>query len=776
MSFFCCCSNKDDNIDILKSKSNFPLSPPSEANSKQRKASGGHYSDHSFVSNPKSLKKQESMRESVKDFQSNPNKLQFNKENSANQYYHSSSVRNILPKSNSSARIIQNQEEYPEPNMTEKTQEKLTNCDEDLTVRSNKGASKNNANNIEALDQTTVRNFSMGTRTVQLGMAFKDEDQTMERKQLTMKKTYSKKTTSSRKEEEEKTERRPMATLSDNQQKEEEDFTEKIQQYLKFKETNKILTQENRKLAQKIEKLIEDLDKNKKEYDVLEVKYARKTEKLDLCETKMKGVSDYQKVIAEKDAIIKELTEAVSNLKKSLKESVNEPKSMNSIENSTKLERRTSKRQKDKVMVINIKSLSLIKEGWEVQTSKSMQRLEKNTEFQVFGMIGLKSTGKSFIINKFIRNLEKYDESEYIQTKGLNILKLSESNTICLDSEGIGSAVEYYSPQNLEKLGLSKDNLKENDELLSQMMTDRILTDLFINDLIYTLSNVFIIVVEGLGQREQKIIERARDSIELKKKIIVVHNYKNVSSIDVLEENIERYIKNCFLVTKTMIPQTDVPFFIEKRDRNRENILHFVLGKENSEAGNIFNRSTFQQLKKILDTSSEKRKFDFYNEMIEFFEINYRKYFKFTKPPAGVTLKVGNDRVYLDVEGEFQISNPLFNDYLTRVHSNPPFEVYERKEGYECFIEISDLEKNSLNLKVEKRKNKLNLLVVRGSKRERIIKEGESLFGNRKNGEFLFEIPLGERKISVEGDVNYKYKKGVLTVEVFKKPDEDEEL
>ena len=775
MSFFCCCSKKDDSIEVHKSKSNFPVSPPSEANSKQRKVSGGHYSDNSFASNPKSLKKQESMIESVKDFQSNPAKLPFNKQNSANQYYHSSSVHNILPKSNSSARMIENQEEYPEPMNVKITKEKITNSDEDITVRSNKDQNNNNATTTEALDQTTVRNLSMGTRTVQLGMGFanlKDEDQTIERKNLIIKKNDSKKTTSSRKDEEEKTEKRPMA---DNQEKE-EDFTEKIQQYLKFQETNKTLTQENRKLAQKIEKLLEDLNGNKKDYDVLEAKYVRKTEKLDLCETKLKGVSDYQRVIVEKDAIIKELTEAVSNLKISLKESIKEPKSMNSIENPTKLERRTSKRQKDKVMVIKINSLSLIKEGWEVQTSKNMQRIEKNTEFQVFGMIGLKATGKSFIINKFIRNLEKFEESEYIQTKGLNILKLSESNTICLDSEGIGSAVEYYSPQNLEKLGFSKEDLKENDELLSQMMTDRILTDLFLNDLIYNLSNVFIIVVEGLSQREQKIIERARDSIDLKKKIIVVHNYKNVSSIDVLEEYIERYIKNCFCVTKTMIPQTDVPFFIEKRDRCRENILHFVLAKENSEAGNIFNKSTFQQLKKILDTSSEKRKFDFYNEMIEFFEINYRRYFKFTKAPAGVKLKVGNDRVYLDVDGEFQIANPLFNDYLTRFNTNPPFEVYEGKEGYECLIEISDLEKNSLNLKVEKRKNKLNLLVVRGSKRERIIKEGESLFGNRKTGEFLFEIPLGERKISVEGDVNYKYKKGVLTVEVFKKPDENVEL
>lgn len=775
MSFFCCCSNKDD-------KSNFPLSPPSEAHSKQRKVSDkdGHYSDNSIVSNQKSLKNQGSRRESVKDYQSKPEKLPNNKQNSANQYYHSSNMQNILQKSSSSARSIENQEEYEEPNMTQKTKEKFTNCDEDVTVRSNGDPSKNNATTTEALDQTTVRNLSMGARTVQLGMghaSLKDEDQIIERKKLIMKKNHSKKTTSSRKDEEQKTEKRPKTTSSsENQQKDEEDFTEKIQQYLKFQETNKTLTQENRKLTQKIEKLLADLNENQKEYDVLEAKYVRKTEKLDLCETKLKGVSDYQKVIAEKDAIIRELTEAVSNLKTSLKESVKEPKSMNSIENSTKLERRTSKRQKDKVMVIKINSLSLIKEGWEVQTSKNMQKLENNTEFQVFGMIGLKATGKSFIINKFIRNLEKFEESEYIQTKGLNILKLSESNTICLDSEGIGSAVEYYSPQNLEKLGFSTEDLKENYELLSQIMTDRIMTDIFLHDLIYTLSNVFIIVVEGLSQREQKIIERARDSIDLKKKVIVVHNYKTVSSIDVLEENIERYIKNCFCVTKTMIPQTDVPFFIEKRDKNRENILHFVLAKENSEAGNIFNRSTFQQLKKILDTSSEKRKFDFYNEMIEFFEINYRRYFRFTKAPTGVTLKVGNDRVYLDVEGEFQIANPLFNDYLTRVNTNPPFEVYEGKEGYECLIEISDLEKNSLNLKVEKRKNKLNLLVVRGNKRERIIKEGESLFGNRKTGEFLFEIPLGERKISVEGDVNYKYKKGVLSVEVFKKPDENEEL
>jgi len=533
---------------------------------------------------------------------------------------------------------------------------------------------------------------------------------------------------------------------------------------------NKNLNQENKELKEKIKLLRENVKQINENFQTMEAKYENKKEKLNICESRIRDNIDYMKVISEKDVLIKDLTEAVATLKTSLKETKLNYIALSSPEVVKKANQNSIKKAKEKSIVIKIDSLLAIKKGWEVQ--KNSLKLEKDAEFLIFGLIGLKNTGKSFLFNKF--NDSNLNEEDYFPTNGLNILKLQDSNTICLDSEGIGSAAEYFSEAFLDKLSIKKEEILKNDELNVQLMTDRILTDLFLNDLICEMSNIFIIVVDFLNQKEQKLIERARNTRDVKKKIIIIHNFKTISSRENLDFFIEKYVKNCFNVIPSIIPQTETPFFIEKSDNNKENILHFILAKENSEAGKLFNPATFEHLKKILDTNLEKRKFDFSSDFINFFEDNFRRYFKFLKPVQNVSLSVGKDRVFLDFNGDFQVANSMFNDYLPRTTTNPSFDVFELKDKYQCFIEISDLETKVMNLFIEKRKTGLNLLVIKGMKRTRKIDEIENVMGNRKTGEFVFEIPLGENKITLEKDIKYEYKKGVLFVQVGKKVEEEE--
>lgn len=426
--------------------------------------------------------------------------------------------------------------------------------------------------------------------------------------------------------------------------------------------------------------------------------------------------------------------------------------------------------------IINIDSLKTQKIGWEIFTNKKTANLLKEKrEYSIVGMVGRECTGKTYILNK----LCGFDlpSGTNVNTKGLSLKLANKKNLICLDSAGLNSPVYYYNETLLKRYNLNQKELFENGEVKKEMMNDRTLTDLFIQDFILDVCEVIIIVVGQLSQQDQKFIERISMKYKHRKKIIIIHNFYNLCEDEDIERKIKKDIIGAFEVTSRNIVDSDVNEYIEKTTKEgHENIIHVVLGLDWGNSKKKYNKPTFKYLSKILDTRNDKKKFDLTSSLIEFFNDNFRLYIRFKGKPSKVQLVKEDNYLQIISDKDYEISNPLFNT-LGSLVTNPPYEVNEFKDRYVCFIELSDFDKDSLSYSIDK-STEYNILVLSGMKNETYNKEKIEKFNSTRNTGFVTcKIPLGPRSIEVKIDKkSIKYKDGILIVSINLKLEDEETI
>lgn len=422
---------------------------------------------------------------------------------------------------------------------------------------------------------------------------------------------------------------------------------------------------------------------------------------------------------------------------------------------------------------INIDSLKGTKHGWDIM--KDTLKIEKNSSYLVFGILGSKLAGKSHLLARLMKN---NNDLEYNATKGISFVEYNQYKTIAVDCEGLNAGTEYYSESIIRRFSLKDANkdLTSNNEIRTQVMNDRILTDVFLSEFISEISKILIIVVDILCLSDQKLIERVNVPKDPNKRILIVHNFKHIKTRDQIKKFIKTDILNSFNVSKSLIPNSEVPFYIEKR-KNMENVIHYIMACENSEAGDFYNNQTINHIQKTVEICMERRKFDIYSELSDFFQENFRRYFMFqTKPQNPLRLTKKDNKIFIQIDGNFMVSNPVYNAYLPKTENEPKYQLIETKKNFQATIEISDLDTKTLEIYVDKKANFCNMLVVKGEKKEGRLNEGDIVYGNIKSGEFLYEIPIGNRTMELEKEIFKEYKKGVLIIVVEKKQDHEEKI
>lgn len=548
---------------------------------------------------------------------------------------------------------------------------------------------------------------------------------------------------------------------------------------LKITEENLKTTEENlKKTESKLEKLKnkqseteETLEKTQKELEKVNLKL----EKL-----KKKHKSEKSKVEAlqiEKEDLEKE-KQVISTKYKDLKQKSpkKDPPSAKGSKKSMAMKANFTYYD----MVINIDSLVSKEYGWRVDRNENiLNSINPKENYSIIGLVGRENIGKTFILNK-ICGFELPCGSN-VNTKGISLKYANKRNLICLDSAGIGTPVYYYDEELLKKFGVTKEELRKNDDLKHKMINDRTLTDVFIQDFILEICEVILIVVGQLSQYDQKFIERVSNKYKAKKRIIVIHNFTNLFSVEDVEKKIEKDIAGVYDTVSRKIPNSDVLEFIEKiNDKSKENVSHLILADEMSESGQKYNDSTFQYLKDILDTRVEKRSFNLIKQLKKFMSENYRLYFQFKKLPNesfGLKLNPEKTELMISTDGIFEVSHPIFNSLGTMV-TNPPYEVFERNEKFICLIELPDLNLEGLNFEIDK-KGEFACLKVNGVKKPSELAKGENfkIMGTRVIGEILCRIPLGPREVDIKvREEGVIYENGILVVEVEKSLEESLEL
>ena len=341
-------------------------------------------------------------------------------------------------------------------------------------------------------------------------------------------------------------------------------------------------------------------------------------------------------------------------------------------------------------IVLDITSFKcLINEGWTVNYNKEegkQKYLNKKDEPTiVVGVIGNKNQGKSFILEK----LSDYEipKGFNVKTKGLSIRygTTKDHNVAILDSAGQETPLlkmenqeenqikeeekemkkdnkneNFDIKENKEENGkeeknankdeenkgeslnaniniinnnqIKKEKLTEDEENIEfeQYSRDKLITEFFLQKFIIWKSDVLILVVGNMSLTEQKLLLRIKKevkSLDKNKKIFVIHNLKNYSSDEQVQDYIDNTLKKLYKIELEETNQQNIVkdnnyntenYFNKYYMEKGENVSHFIFINEFSDKANYYNIPTIRHIQKEIEVIKTRTKFSILDDCKEF--------------------------------------------------------------------------------------------------------------------------------------------------------------
>ena len=391
---------------------------------------------------------------------------------------------------------------------------------------------------------------------------------------------------------------------------------EKIDEYQK-KENDlnisiKKLEDQNSQLKEEIKEKNDEYQKKENDFNISIKKLEDQNSQLKEEINKMKiennkEINDLNKKIKDLELKIRELNTDIENLK-------NEKNKLNDELNKHKKIDEKVKLDKDPLefydIIVDINSINGIKKnGWDVlMTEKGKEITEKKkNKSLVIGVIGNRNKGKSFILQAL--SGEKLQTGTSISTIGLSI-KYSNNKFVLLDCAGAESPL---LGEHVNMLDISRDKL---------------FTEAFLQNYIIRTCNILLLVIGILSFSEQKLINKI--SIDLKKlnennnrkqkNLIIIHNLQTYETKKQVEKYIEEFLLHSatFSVVKDVsnFGQEDIEYFYESEN---DSIKHFLFAKENSEAGDYYNKRTINAILNMYNIETTKSQYDYKQTLSEHF-------------------------------------------------------------------------------------------------------------------------------------------------------------
>ena len=273
-------------------------------------------------------------------------------------------------------------------------------------------------------------------------------------------------------------------------------------------------------------------------------------------------------------------------------------------------------------IALNVDSLRSLINGWKIQFSNEYRKRYdslKNEKILKIGLLGLKNSGKSFVLSKILgENIFDKKETEQLYLRFVNL----ENKTLAfIDPPGTGRSMKK-SGVNEIKEGNKYDEEEKNIEQ----------TDNFLINFIIKKSDFLIVVVGALNIYEQKLILKLKakdlehkEAFSKLKRIFIIHNLKEFSK----KEEIKDHIKNVILNSKTFnlaekesqltqkVKDTtkNTKYLTEENENKEIEIYHLILAKDKTEAGNYYNQSTYNLIISQFNYFFGSSSFDLINEI-----------------------------------------------------------------------------------------------------------------------------------------------------------------
>ena len=304
-------------------------------------------------------------------------------------------------------------------------------------------------------------------------------------------------------------------------------------------------------------------------------------------------------------------------------------------QNETKIDYINNSADKYYDVVINIDSInSLRNEGWEILYNEDRkENYEKivNEQTIKIGVLGLNNVGKSYLLSKIVK--VDIPTGHSVETKGISIKysegeKGEEAGICILDSAGFETPLlsndKYIKDELQKKEGPSKQEIEEFNKMIELnkiediLARDKAQTERFIEHLIISFSDMIILVVGKLTRTEQRLITRIKNMAKISenkiKSIIIVHNLAQYNKKIEVENHINNYLLHSAtfkLIKKNVVgikEYSDRFYFVEESEDIE--VFHYIMAKEETEAGIYYNKLTLQLIKNQYNNSNTRREID----------------------------------------------------------------------------------------------------------------------------------------------------------------------
>ena len=243
-------------------------------------------------------------------------------------------------------------------------------------------------------------------------------------------------------------------------------------------------------------------------------------------------------------------------------------------------------------IIVGIDSIKKIEEGWKVKFSEEGNKIYKQNETKdciKIGVVGNGNKGKSFLLNKLSNY--KLPSSTTIRTEGLSLkypdlAKEKNKNIILLDSQGTETPL-IMSEEELKDEKL-KDGKNYQDKI-EDLAKDKTLTELFLQNIIITTSDLLILVFGILTYSEQKLLNRVKKELKKSqkksKKLFIVHNLQSFTTKEQVEKYIDEQLmhsatfqlkkRNKIIIDKTKYKyqSEENNYFYQEKERNENNCV-----------------------------------------------------------------------------------------------------------------------------------------------------------------------------------------------------------
>ena len=338
------------------------------------------------------------------------------------------------------------------------------------------------------------------------------------------------------------------------------------------------------------------------------------------------------------------------------------------------------------------------------------------------------------------------------------------------------------------------ENHNENDKkrnIFMEKSKEKLITELFLQKYIILNSDILILVVGILTYSEQKLINKILDEIKnlnINKKIIIIHNLKELFTI----EQVEDYIQNTLLksVTFDLVERQIIDskytkkdykkygrYFVEKNyDNNKNNpdIFHLIFANEDSEAGKYYNGFALEFIENSYINISNIRPFDVIKTIKERFKEHSKDFIENNNNEVEKNIEINEDEdiiknkvIRLKNQQEITLKRCLIDEFglwnLKKNGFDPKYNCY--KKGDKLIVKVEVPGNFSIKPSISK-KGELTIIKINGEKKSEKQEQKEQFFNTRVFGEFSFEIILNVVDCEIKNKIpTKKAKNGIVTLE-----------